>query len=382
MTYQFWSLSEVGPDNLGPACTDNGLLLGRTSLIERRGGRFVVRNRDEIERLFKRAYGGEPTVDRLITGLATVASALNVNDACLARIAAVHLKIPDLPNKAARDALEAEDSLIKYAQDEGGSANWNPALHPRTGTSPNPGWFAPTDGSHDTSGERVAENQFSSPRIDAAAKTDKEGAKLAPNDSTDQPAQTDPGSKDQPRNDSFWSNVSSAVKGWLQQPIPEYDLDTGQVVGQRPRWQAIAPYVGFSAATAALLGGVAAGFGTVAATAGKVGRIISSIAQEQADLGIGGLSRHLSEKQLEAYLRNPAAGSRFLGTAVHKATAEALKMQYPSRFTYNLIGPDFLDKTTGELIELTTQRQVNAHLARPGYGRVTISTYKLPVSKE
>jgi hypothetical protein len=29
--------------------------------------------------------------------------------------AAVHLKIPDLPSSAARDALEAEDSLIKYA---------------------------------------------------------------------------------------------------------------------------------------------------------------------------------------------------------------------------------------------------------------------------
>ena len=45
-----------------------------------------------------------------------------------------------------RDALVAEDSLIKYARDEAGAANWNPALHPRTGTAPNPGWFAPTDG--------------------------------------------------------------------------------------------------------------------------------------------------------------------------------------------------------------------------------------------
>jgi hypothetical protein len=49
-------------------------------------------------------------------GLATVASALNANDPCLARIATVHLKIPDLASSAARDALEAEDSLIKYAR--------------------------------------------------------------------------------------------------------------------------------------------------------------------------------------------------------------------------------------------------------------------------
>jgi hypothetical protein len=136
MTYQFWRLSEAGPDNLGLACTDDGLLLGRTPLIERRDGRSVVRERDEIERLLKRAYAGEPAVDRLMPRLATVASALNANDQCLARIAAVHLKIPDLPNQAARDALEAEDSLIKYARDQGGthrlesdaaSAHWNAA---------------------------------------------------------------------------------------------------------------------------------------------------------------------------------------------------------------------------------------------------------------
>jgi hypothetical protein len=39
---------------------------------------------------------------------------------------------------------------------------------------------------------------------------------------------------------------------------------------------------------------------------------------------------------------------------------------------------DFLDTTTGKFIELTTPRQVGAHLARPGYGGVTISTYALP----
>jgi hypothetical protein len=51
---------------------------------------------------------------------------------------------------------------------------------------------------------------------------------------------------------------------------------------------------------------------------------------------------------------------------------------YPGRFVYNTVGPDFLDTTTGELIELTTPRQVAAHLAKPGYNGVTISTYTLP----
>ena len=143
----FWRLSEAGPHNLGLACTNDGLLLGHTSLVERRDGRFVVRERGEIEQLLKHAYHGEPPVDRLMSGLTTVATALNADDQCLARIAAVHLEIPDLPSATARDAMAAEDTLIKYTRDEGsGAANWNPALHPRTGAPPNPGWFAPTHG--------------------------------------------------------------------------------------------------------------------------------------------------------------------------------------------------------------------------------------------
>jgi hypothetical protein len=137
MIQPFWRLSEAGPANLGLAFTDDGLLLGHTSLIERRGGRYVVRGRHEIERLLKRAYHGEPPLDRLVAGFDRVASALNANDRCLARIAAVHLKIPDLASPAVRDALAAEDSLIKYARDQGpGDATWNPTLHLRTGTPP------------------------------------------------------------------------------------------------------------------------------------------------------------------------------------------------------------------------------------------------------
>jgi hypothetical protein len=43
--HQMWRLSEAGPRNLGLVCTNDGLLLGRTPLIERRDGRFVVRAR-------------------------------------------------------------------------------------------------------------------------------------------------------------------------------------------------------------------------------------------------------------------------------------------------------------------------------------------------
>ncbi len=117
----------------------------RNSVIRVRGNRFVVRDRNEIERLLSRAYRTGFVVDRLMPGLSTVASALNANDPCLARIAAVHLRIPDLPNQTARTDMEAEDILIK-------SADWNPALHPREvhKASPDdpkhPGWPAGTPG--------------------------------------------------------------------------------------------------------------------------------------------------------------------------------------------------------------------------------------------
>jgi hypothetical protein len=161
MTHHFWRLSEGGDNNLGLACTDDGLFLGRTPLIERRDGRFTVRDRGEIERLFRRIDPSEPAVSRIMPGLHTVASAMNANDPCLTRIAAVHLRIADLADEAARDCLEAEDTLIK-------SGDWNPALHPRAGVPPNPGWFAASDGAANRpSPVRFAQNDDPARRSDA-----------------------------------------------------------------------------------------------------------------------------------------------------------------------------------------------------------------------
>jgi hypothetical protein len=144
MMHKVWRLSEnTSEDNLGLACTEQGLVLGRTPLMEWRDGLFVVRERAELERLLCRAYRRELAVDRLIPGLVTVASALNANDQGLARIAAVHLRIPDLPDHIARDAMEAEDVLIKYLRqselkDEIRKASPDDPKHP--------GWPAGTEG--------------------------------------------------------------------------------------------------------------------------------------------------------------------------------------------------------------------------------------------
>ena len=175
-----WRLSEASAGNLGLACTENGLLLGQTPLIERRDGRFVVRERAEVERLLERAYQTEVAASRLMPGLAAVASALNANDPCLARIAAVHLKIPDLPSAAAREAIAAEDVLIK-------SADWNPDLHPRAGAPPNPGWFAPTGGGdNEAASIRTAQSDESTHRIDDTPSVDNGRAKLPPGERIDE----------------------------------------------------------------------------------------------------------------------------------------------------------------------------------------------------
>ena len=167
MTIQFWRLSEATDGNLGLACTADSLLLGRTPLIEWRSERFVVRERREIERLFRRAFGDASAVERIMPGLGTVAAALNADDRCLACIAAVHLRLPDLPDLSARDRMEAEDALIKYARGEEPDPEWDPAKHPRTGTAPNPGWFAPTDGeSGESSPVRTAQNEDPNRRTD------------------------------------------------------------------------------------------------------------------------------------------------------------------------------------------------------------------------
>ena len=182
MIHRIWRLSETSDhNNLGLACTDQGLLLGRTPLIERRDGRFVVRERDAIERLLSRAYRTSFSAGRIMPGLATVAAALNVGDQGLARIAAVHLRLPDLPDHVARDAMEAIDVLIKYPRDEGGGgSNWNPALHPRAGMPPNPGWFAPTEGGGGSSSTRTAQNDDPTHRSDATASAGHDWVRLRP----------------------------------------------------------------------------------------------------------------------------------------------------------------------------------------------------------
>src|ERR1700719_2194598 len=98
--HHLWRLSAGGERNLGLCCSEDGLFLGRTPLIERGGGAYVVRPQADLDRLFGRAYGEEAAVARVMPGLASVAAVLSRDNLALAQIAAVHLRLPDLPDTA------------------------------------------------------------------------------------------------------------------------------------------------------------------------------------------------------------------------------------------------------------------------------------------
>lgn len=93
-------------------------------------------------------------------GFHLVASALDQNNLCLAQIAAVHLRVPDLPDETARGGMEAEDLLVRRARGDDprfARTGWDPAEHPRAGVPPNPGWFAPTQVAQGEEDERAPE---------------------------------------------------------------------------------------------------------------------------------------------------------------------------------------------------------------------------------
>jgi hypothetical protein len=125
------------------------MFLGRAALIERGARGYMPRPQAELERLLTRAYGTEFALDRVMPGFRVVAAALDQRNLYLAQIGALHLRLPDLPDTLARVSLETEDRLIKAGRggDRLARSGWDPAEHPGAGVPPNPGWFAPTDGS-------------------------------------------------------------------------------------------------------------------------------------------------------------------------------------------------------------------------------------------
>ena len=72
-----------------------------------------------------------------------IAAALDRGDLAMAAIAAVQLQFPDPPPlaKGAESHADIERRAVELYR-SGLLKFWDPAIHPRAGTPPNPGWFA------------------------------------------------------------------------------------------------------------------------------------------------------------------------------------------------------------------------------------------------
>jgi hypothetical protein len=135
----------------GVECDADGLRVGGAQLLESVGASSDVRNwrplaQPEIDRILSWAYDAGICASDKRRGFATVAEALNKGELARAQIAALHLRLPDpVLSKLEADAREQELAGLR----ESGllAKDWDEADHPRTGTPPNPGWFAPKDDS-------------------------------------------------------------------------------------------------------------------------------------------------------------------------------------------------------------------------------------------
>ena len=133
----------------GVSCDDEGVFVGSVPLLQcsRRFGNtfWTARRIDDLNADLTVLYGLPVDATAKTNAMALIAAALNHGDLAMAAIAAVQMQFPDPPKIAG--AEETNDQLWRSVAELCRSgllkADWDPAKHPRTGTPPNRGWFAP-----------------------------------------------------------------------------------------------------------------------------------------------------------------------------------------------------------------------------------------------
>jgi len=131
----------------GIECDEGGLRVGDVALLARdEKGAWAARDERDLDYDLSRAYGFPVNVRVKMAGLGAVANALQSRNIAKAQIAALLLRLPDpLPLAGAALGKSGERRLSRdlvacglLKADDG----WDEE-HPRTGSPPNPGWFAP-----------------------------------------------------------------------------------------------------------------------------------------------------------------------------------------------------------------------------------------------
>jgi hypothetical protein len=141
-----------GRDSNGVSCDTNGAFVAGISLLksahlDARTSDWIVRPVAEINEELSARYRLPIDVSPKAGALALIAKALNRSDFAMAAIATVQMQFPDPPPLAQR--VESSDALMRRALELHRSrllkVHWDPANHPRAGTPPNSGWFAPVE---------------------------------------------------------------------------------------------------------------------------------------------------------------------------------------------------------------------------------------------
>ncbi len=135
----------------GVECDAGGLRVGGAQLLESVGASPAVRRwrplaQSEIDRILSRAYGAEIRASDKRGGLTVAAEALNKGELARAQVAVLLLRLPD-PALSKLDPGARNEQLACLRESGLLAKDWNEDDHKRTGTPPNPGWFAPKDDS-------------------------------------------------------------------------------------------------------------------------------------------------------------------------------------------------------------------------------------------
>jgi hypothetical protein len=133
----------------GVSCDVDGVYVGDIPLLtccEANGAnkRWVVRPISELNNELSALYRLPVDAARKANALQLIATALNRGDIAMAAIATVQMEFPDPPPlaKGVESRAEVERRATEFYH-SGLLKFWDPAKHPRAGTPPNPGWFAP-----------------------------------------------------------------------------------------------------------------------------------------------------------------------------------------------------------------------------------------------
>ena len=133
----------------GVSCSEFGVCVGHVPLLEQAHGSWTVRSIAELNDELTVCYRLPVDITSKTSALALVAHAFNRGDLAMAAIAAVQMQFPNPPPVA--KGVESANEVMRRAAElhRSGLLKWDPDKHPRTGTPPNAGWFAPVPQSSD-----------------------------------------------------------------------------------------------------------------------------------------------------------------------------------------------------------------------------------------